>query len=39
MSNVKYGKWPDFAICRFNNIMKGSGTSFQSPALNQKVST
>ena len=22
--------------CRFNKIIKGSGTSFQSPALNQK---
>ena len=22
--------------CRFNEIIKGSGTSFQSPAFNQK---
>ena len=27
MLNVNYEKWPDFAICRFNEI---------KPALNQK---
>ena len=36
MLNVNYEKWPDFAICRFNKIIKRPGTSFQFPALNQK---
>ena len=34
--NVNYKKWPDFAIFRFNKVVKGHGTSFQSPGLNQK---
>ena len=24
-------------LCRFNKIIKGPGTSFQSPALNQNI--
>ena len=37
MLNVKYKKWPDLAIFHFNKIIKGPGTSFQSPVLNQKI--
>ena len=36
MLNVNCEKWPNFAIFLFNKITKGPGTSFQSPALNQK---
>ena len=35
MVNV-YCKWPDLAICYFSKIIKGPGTGFLSPALNQK---
>ena len=34
--NVNYQKWPDLAILSFSKIIKGPGTSFQSPALSQK---
>ena len=34
MSTIKNGEISLF--CRFNKFIKGSGTSFQSPALNQK---
>ena len=33
MSNMKNGQ---ILLCCFNKIMKGPGTSFQSPAFNQK---
>ena len=36
MLNANYEECQISLYCRFNKIMKGSGTSSQSPALNQK---
>ena len=35
MSTIKNGQ--SLLYCHFNKIMKGPGTSFQSPALSQKL--
>ena len=36
MANVNYKNGQISLYCLFNKIIKGSGTSFQSPALSQK---
>ena len=36
MVKLHYQKWPDLAMSSFNKTIKGSGTSFQSPALTIK---